>query len=297
MLDRERLDIVCVATHPELHRAPVIAAVEHGARAVFCEKPIALSLEDADAMIRACERSGTVLAINHTRRWNREWCKAKEMVDANSIGNLVRLVTHCLGDKPNPGWRAEEEGPLLHDGTHSFDALRMFGGDADWVVGTAVKRVQPYPVEDESLAIVRFKSGVSGLAIVDELTEFNQFDLEIVGTHGRIFLGDFGNSYCGIKKSPTMDGESDSSIEWWDLDPRPFPEVAPRPPLLEAADDVISAIDTGRPCRSTGQDGRAALELIAAIYESERCGGARISLPLPGGPAPLHQMRAAGFYS
>jgi predicted dehydrogenase len=94
-----------------------------------------------------------------------------------------------------------------------------------------------------------------------------------------------------------MDGESDPSIEWWDLDPRPFPEVAPRPPLLEAADDVISAIDTGRPCRSTGQDGRAALELIAAIYESERRGGARISLPLPGGPAPLHQMRAAGFYS
>jgi predicted dehydrogenase len=210
---------------------------------------------------------------------------------------LLRVVTHCLGDKPNPGWRVEEEGPLLHDGTHSFDALRMFAGDADWVTGTATKRLQPYPVEDESLAIIRFKNGVSGLAVVDELTEFHQFDVEVVGSRGRILLGDFGNAYWGIKKSPTMELETDPSIEWWELDPRPFPEVAARAPLAEAADDVITAIETGRPCRSTGQDGRAALELIAAIYESECRGGVRVTLPLPSAPPPLHQMRAAGFYA
>jgi predicted dehydrogenase len=297
MLDREALDIVCVATHPELHRDPVVAAADHRARAIFCEKPIALSLQDADDMIAACQRSGTVLAINHTRRWNAQWRKAVELVQTGAVGRLLRVVTHCLGDKPYPGWRVEEEGPLLHDGTHSFDALRMFAGDADWVMGTAVKRLQPYPVEDESLAIIRFKNGVSGLAVVDELTEYFQFDLEVVGSHGRIMLGDFGISYWGIKKSPNTEQGTDPSIEWWELDPRPFPAVETRPPLREAADDVINAIETGNPCRSTGQDGRAALELIAAIYESEARGGARVWLPLPSAPSPLHQMRAAGFYA
>ena len=78
----------------------------------------------------------------------------------------------------------------------------------------------------------------------------------------------------GIRRSPEMDNETDPGIDWWELDPRPFPEVSRATMMQTAADDLIQCLDTGRMPRSTGVDGLAALEMIMAIYESQRRGNA-----------------------
>jgi len=297
MLEGEALDIVCIATHPEQHHEQVLAAAQAGARAIFCEKPMALSLAECDEMIAACQEAGTILAINHSRRWDPTYRKAKELVDEGAIGRLLTMVSHCEGVKPYPAWRAEEEGPLLHDATHSFDLFRLYAGDAAWVMGTAVRRSRPFQLEDESMSIVTFRNGVSGVAIVNELTEFHQFDLELIGTHGKIVLGMGENRLWGTEKAATRDAGGDPNIEWQELKPLPFPEVPSRTPMEEAASDLVGCLETGGTPLSTGEDGRAAIEIIMAIYECERRGHVRVDLPLPGGPSTLHLMRQEGFYA
>ena len=85
MLEKENLDIVCIATHPELHEDEVIDAAEAGVKGIFCEKPIAISLAEADAMIDACDRASAVLLINHSRRWDPAYHKARELVEEGAI--------------------------------------------------------------------------------------------------------------------------------------------------------------------------------------------------------------------
>ena len=106
MLRKEALDIVCVATPPEVHAEMVIAAAEAGVRGIFCEKPMALSLGECDVMIRACEAHGTKLLINCTRRWYGQYETIRRLVAGGEFGDLLHIVAHCEGCKPIPEWHA-----------------------------------------------------------------------------------------------------------------------------------------------------------------------------------------------
>ena len=70
MLKKEDLDIISICTHTEIHSKICIQAAESGVQAIFCEKPIATSLKEAEDMIRACKKHNVKLIINHTRRWD-----------------------------------------------------------------------------------------------------------------------------------------------------------------------------------------------------------------------------------
>lgn len=126
MLAREKLDIVCIATHPGLHLPIVETAVDAGAKGIFCEKPLALFLTDADAIVEAYRRTGCVLFVNHSRRWDLAHIRAKEMIEEGVIGEMVSLLGICQGIKPFPAWVADEEGPLIHDAVHTFDFFVYF---------------------------------------------------------------------------------------------------------------------------------------------------------------------------
>jgi predicted dehydrogenase len=295
MLAQEQLDIVCIATHPEQHCEQVIAAAASGVGGIFCEKPMALSLAEADAMIEACDRAGAVLLVNHSRRWSPVYHKARELIAQGAIGTLLTVVGYCQGVKPHPAWRAEEEGPLLHDATHTFDMFRFLVGDVQWVVGTAVRRRQPFRVEDESLSILQFRNGVSGIAIANELTEYARFDIELQGTHGKIALGTSGNSLCASVASARSVRERNLTFDWQALSAAPFPETPEVSSVQEAARELVACLDTGQQPSSSGCDGRAALEIVMAIYESQRRGNQPVALPLPSGPSSLHLMRGDGM--
>ena len=116
MLDRERPEIVSVATYSPEHAPIVIAAAERGARAVYCEKPIAQCAADAQRMLDACARAGTLLVINHNRRFNPNYRKLRDHVAAGGLGTL----TSC-----NLQWST---GRLGNVGTHFIDALMMLTG-------------------------------------------------------------------------------------------------------------------------------------------------------------------------
>lgn len=275
MLVREHLDIVCVATHPPLHPEMVVAAAQAGAKGIFCEKPMALSLGECDAMLGACEQAGTKLLINCSRRWSGEYQAVKQLLDSGELGPLLHVVAHCEGCKPLPEWVADTEGPLLHDAVHIFDILRFFAGDFASVLGTARKRMRhEFRVEDTSYAMLQFKSGVDGVVVSDELTEYERSDLELQCEKGLVRLG----FATGLWRSQSIDFEKGW---WWNLMPDTPPDPTwTEPTILRAAQDLIDCIEKDRQPRCTGNDGRAAIEIIMAIYESERRGNSWVDLPL-----------------
>jgi predicted dehydrogenase len=289
MLEKEALDIVAVATHPPLHPEMVIAAAEAGVRGIFCEKPMALSLGECDAMREACRRAGTKLLVNCTRRWSGPYEAVRRLILEGTLGDLLHLVAHCQGCKPTPDWQSEHEGPLLHDTVHTFDLLRFFAGDVAWVLATATRRERyEFRVEDTSYSLLQFRNGMSGVVIVDELTEYERWDVELQFTKGKVRLGpDFA-----LWTTRPLEFEKGW---WYELVPGEFPAPAwEEPGLLVAARDLVEAVETGRECRCTGADGRAAIEIIMAIYESERRGNAKVHLPLGIQESVLEVLRREG---
>ena len=296
MLEKEQLDIVCIATHPGLHRPIVEAAVAAGAKGIFCEKPLALSLEDGDAIVAACKAANCVLSVNHSRRWDPAHRHAKAMIDAGAIGDIVSLFGICQGVKPFPAWVADEEGPLLHDAVHLYDLFRLFGGEAQSVMGTALRREHPFPVEDDSHAIFEMSNGLSAVAMVNERSRYFRFEVQIQGAEGVILLSNAGNQvWQGVDRTDRIN-EQDPRIEWWELETQEFPPVASTSSIGDAVAELVNCIETGATPSSPGEDGIASLEMVMGVYESQ-LQGKPVTLPLAARDSALYRLRANGYYT
>ena len=116
MLQQEKPDIVSVATYSPVHAEMTCAAAELGARAVYCEKPIATRIDDAERMIAACRKTGTLLVLNHNRRFNPQFRRLQSLVAEGGLGQLTSA---------NLQWGS---GRLGNVGTHMIDSLVMLTG-------------------------------------------------------------------------------------------------------------------------------------------------------------------------
>jgi predicted dehydrogenase len=250
---------------------------------------MALDLADCDRIIDACAAHGVLLSLNHSRRWYPIFRHTAELVRGGAIGELISITGYCQGGKPSPAWQSELEGPLLHDATHLFDLMRWYAGDVQWLAATA-RRLQhsAYPVEDDSGALLYFHSGVTAVALVNERTEYMRFELDLQGTTGMIRLG---NDTAEISHAKLVSFEAARAetpdFEWQVLETEPLPEPASAPAFAIAARELIDALEGRATISSTGADGRASLEIIMAIYESQRRGNAPVRLPLAAGPSSL----------
>ena len=116
LLDQEALDIVSVATYAPVHAEPTVACAKQGVRAIYCEKPIATRLSDAERMIEACDEAGALLVLNHQRRFNLNHRRLRELIAADGLGGLTSASLQ---------WGS---GRLGNVGTHMIDALLMLTG-------------------------------------------------------------------------------------------------------------------------------------------------------------------------
>jgi len=124
MLAKENLDIVTVATSDHRHADIVVNAANAKVRGIFCEKPMATSVEDGDRMLEACERNNTILSIDHTRRWQPLWCKAKEIITDGEIGPVQYII----------GTMGGARSMLFRNGTHLLDMICYFAQSSPiWV--------------------------------------------------------------------------------------------------------------------------------------------------------------------
>jgi UDP-N-acetyl-2-amino-2-deoxyglucuronate dehydrogenase len=119
MLAEEKPDIVGVATPNRLHAAMTIEAAKAGTKAICCEKPIAVDLDEAREMVMACRENGTKLIVNHQRRLGPDFTWMREQIENGAIGDVYLIRGTCAGD-------------LLSDGTHLIDSTLFVAGDIDW---------------------------------------------------------------------------------------------------------------------------------------------------------------------
>ncbi|MGQ0569762.1 MAG: Gfo/Idh/MocA family protein [Armatimonadota bacterium] len=270
MLRRERPDLVSVTTRTPLHAEVTIAAAEAGAGGVLCEKAMATSLREADMMIDACRRAGTRLIVNHTRRWHPTYERAGEALRDGAIGELRCIVGVCPG-------------PLIHNGTHLFDLMRFFAGDIVGVTGSVETHAgQEGPGRDApGRAMLEFASGAVGFV---DLASRLGLAMEIQGTSGRLFIDhaeDGFTLWTYRSRAPSGEGRA-----WYqgsacdERDARHFDIGHGKGTLIAAIEELVDCIEHHRETRSSGHDGRAALELALAVYHSHANGGARVRLPL-----------------
>lgn len=182
MLAAETLDIVSVATYASQHAEMVIECARRGARAIFCEKPIAQTVPDADQMLAACEESGTLLVVNHNRRFNPQYRRLREFIAAGELGNLTSASLQ---------WPS---GRLGNVGTHMIDAVQMVTSQPVVAVSGTLDLTGrpdcrgPAFRDPGGWGLLRFKSGL--IATVDAADEARvAAQMTINGTLGRAVTG------------------------------------------------------------------------------------------------------------
>lgn len=307
MLQKERPQIVSVAARfLDEHRDMVVACAEAGA-SVFLEKPMCRDLAEADQMIAACERHHVKLAIAHQTRYSPRLQRVKEMLAQGTVGEILEMRGRGKEDARVGGQ------DLMVLGTHILDLMRFIAGDARWCnarVGVREKeRVRAItkadireggegmgPIAgDHITAAFGFDNGVIGYFSSQRSAraagEPDRFGLQIFGSRGIVqartgslppvaFLGDPGwfpsqskatwqtVTSAGVGKPETLkDGGLGQGNVW-------------------IARDLIEAIENDRQPKGSMYDGRAALEMIMAVYESQRL-GRTVELPLKTRRNPL----------
>jgi predicted dehydrogenase len=305
LFDAVRPDAVHISTWPDTHARITRDAAERGIH-VYCEKPIALTLQQADEMIAACRAAGVVLGINHHRRGDARFIRAKQLVEDGAIGTLRLLV----GDHGGGGRR------LMAMSTHLYDLYRYIAGDAAWVFGHVMKEgraVTPadiYEQPHEGLAAgdevsvqFGFESGV--YAYHDGL---GHVDVELAGTHGRMLFHEgvvrkpwpFGAAHAAWAQYPDGDGGRQAkggSEAWQPLDGVDESELtAPRHAYARMIDRFLRAVDSrvngnGEEAPlCVGEDGRASLEMALGVYASH-FSGRKTPLPLDPPEHPLAKLQ------
>jgi len=267
MLREQQLDIVSVCTPTVTHRDIAMMALDAGARAIFCEKPIAASLGQADEMVRRCDEAGVLLAVNHLRRWDPLHHRAKDYV-AESLGRVQQVVGYYTAG-------------LANTASHLLDLLRFFFGDVEWA--------QAISVPDEAAtdpcidARLQFRSGTPATILSMDVKSYLIFQVDIFGTSGRLDI-----IHSGKEARVWRVDESHVFSGYQELFEQPDRLTGGLEGMMyHPVADLVECLDTGRAPISTGRDGLAALELIFAIRRSARNRGERIALPLADRSEPL----------
>lgn len=275
LIKQEKPDLVAIATESGKHAGIAVDCILSGCN-VIIEKPIALSIEDADLIIEAGKKAGVVVCANHQNRFNKSVQYIRRAIEEGRFGKVFHGAAHVRWNRgkeyfDQASWRGtweQDGGCLMNQCIHNIDLLRwMLGDDIEEVVGYTDRMKHPYiEAEDLGIALIKFSNGAYG--IVEGTTNVYPKNLE-----ESLYL-------FGEKGTAKAAGVSDNIIEEWlfddDLDDPEYvkKQFSENPPNIYGFGhtplyaDVIEAIRTGREPLVNAEAGKRALELVLAIYKS-----------------------------
>ncbi|MBN2289404.1 MAG: Gfo/Idh/MocA family oxidoreductase [Candidatus Glassbacteria bacterium] len=277
MLKREKIDVVNILTPSGLHGRHVLDIVGSGVQIVV-EKPMALTLEDADRMIEACDRAGVKLFVVKQNRYNLAVRELKKALDQGRFGKLVLgtvRVRWCRDQAyyDQDEWRgtwAMDGGVLTNQASHHVDLLEWCMGEVESVFARTATRLVDIEVEDTGAALLKFTSGALG--IIEATTATRPRDLEgsisILGERGSVEIAGFAVNEI---RTWNFDREDERDEEIRTRCSQSPPDVYGFGHKL-FLEDVIRSIDSNTRGLVDGLEGRKSLELINAIYESVETG-------------------------
>ena len=275
MIKTEQPELVAICTESGKHAEIALFCIEHGCNCII-EKPIALSIVDADAIISASIKYHVKVCACHQNRFNKSIQIIREAVDMNRFGRLFYGTAHIRWCRDREyydraPWRGtwnQDGGALMNQCIHNIDLLRwMMGGEIDEVVGMMDRLNHPYiEAEDMGIALIKFKNGCYGL--IEGTTDIYPANLEetlyIFGEKGTVKAG--GQSVNVIEEwriSDMLDDPEEIKGKFHENPPNVYGYG--HTPLYA---DVVNAIEQGRQPYVTALDGKKALELVLAIYKS-----------------------------
>lgn len=291
MLKHPDVNVVSVCTPSGAHMEPAVQAAQAG-KHVVVEKPLEINLARCDAIIDACDKAGVRLCAIFPSRFSEANIQLKEAIDAGRFGRLTLGDTHVKWWRTQEyydsgGWRGTWDldggGALMNQAIHNVDLIYWLMGEVDSIVAqTATLAHVRIEVEDTAVAAVRFKNGALGV-IQAATSAYPGLEkrIEIHGDQGsaRIEQDDV-TLWEFQEKVPSDDailaaiaGRSDGGSGA--SDPRGIGHIGHRDQIA----DFLDAIDNNRPARVDGREGRKAVEIIRAIYQSART-GQTVKLPL-----------------
>jgi UDP-N-acetyl-2-amino-2-deoxyglucuronate dehydrogenase len=286
LLARHDIEVVCVCVPSGLHAVVGVQAAKAGKHLVV-EKPIDISLAAADRLVDAARTAGVALTVISQHRFDPGLVELRRLLDDGTLGRLVLgeastkwYRTQAYYD--SAAWRgtyAMDGGSLMNQGVHYVDLLRWCLGPPAEVTAVCTTQAHQIEVEDTSLAVVRFVSGAVG-TILSSTAAFPGFPqrLEITGTEGTVIVEDgrIVRRALAADPGPAAPGAASSgdSAASGDTDPSAAVDPAALDVASHAAQlaDLLDAVDTGREPAVSGQNGRDALEIVLAVYESSRVG-------------------------
>lgn len=275
LLAEERPELVAVCTESGLHAPIALACIEAGCN-VIIEKPIALSVRDADSIIEAAKERGVRVCVSHQNRFNKSIRKIRDAVEKGRFGRMFYGTAHVRWARdweyysraPWRGTWAQDGGCLMNQCIHNIDLLLwMMGGEPVEVMAYTDRLKHDYiEAEDMGLAVVKFSNGTYG--VIEGTTNVYPKNLEetlyLFGEKGTVKAG--GTSVNRIEEwsfSDVLDDAEEVKAEFAENPPNVY--GFGHTPLYA---DVIDAIEHGREPMITARDGKKAMEMILAIYKS-----------------------------
>lgn len=277
MMQKESIDVVSVLTPSGFHAEHVINLAKYG-KHILVEKPMALTLPDADEMIKACDRNRIKLFVVKQNRFNVPVQKLRRAMETDRFGKLVLgtvRVRWCRDQEyynqdPWRGTWAYDGGVLANQASHHIDLLEWMMGDAESVFAKSATMLVNIEAEDTAVVTLKFKNGALG--IIEATTATRPRDMEgsisILGEKGSVEIGGFAVNQ--MKTWQFVDQQKD--------DKEVLEKFSVNPPNVYGFghqayyEDVVKCLTLGGPQLVDGLEGRKSLELISAIYESIETG-------------------------
>lgn len=284
MLRHANADVVSVLTPSGMHADHVVQVARSG-RHVVVEKPMALTLTDAQRMIEVCDESGVRLFVVKQNRFNVPIVKTREALEAGRFGRLLLgtvRVRWCRDQAyyNQDSWRGtwlQDGGVLANQASHHVDMLWWFMGDVESVHARGLKALVDIQAEDTAIATLKFRNGALG--IIEATTAARPRDMEgslsVLGSGGAVEVAGFAMNK--IRTWQFVDGSP--------TDQEVVEKYSVNPPNVYGFghqayyEHVVDCLANGTRPLVDGHHGRQSLELVMALYESI-ASGAEVRLPL-----------------
>jgi UDP-N-acetyl-2-amino-2-deoxyglucuronate dehydrogenase len=272
MINQEEIDIVCICTPSGFH-ASIAVRVAKAKKHIIVEKPIAMSLEDTDRIIEACEENHVKLAVVHPNRFRPVVQELRKILDQNLLGKVSHA--NCIvnwnrnqeyyDQAPWRGTKQYDGGVLMNQAIHNLDLLLWFMGKPEQIFSMEATRLRNIEAEDVSIGVIKFESGALGTVEASTTVYPKNFEesITIFGEKGTVKIGGSNALYF---QHLVLEGKSDDEIALLKESIKKDPWGTPGHQWI--IEDMVNAVKEDRSPAVTGEDGKAALELVLSFYES-----------------------------
>ncbi len=273
MLNTIDIDVVSILTESGYHATHALEVAKYQ-KHIVVEKPMALTLDDADAMIQACDDAGIKLFVVKQNRFNVPVIKAREALESGRFGKLVLGTVRVRWCRPQAyydqdDWRgtwALDGGVLTNQASHHVDLLEWMMGDVESVQAMSTTALASIEVEDTAIVNVRFKNGALG--IIEATTAVRPKDLEgslsILGEYGVVEIGGFAVNQMKVWNFSEPKEDDIDVMDKYSVNPPNVYGFGHQAYYEHVVDSILN----NRKHLVDGLVGRKSLELINAIYES-----------------------------